>query len=536
MTFASLGLSDVLVRAVHDAGYNEPTPIQTQAIPAILNGGDLLAGAQTGTGKTAGFLLPILERLAQNPTDHGKIRVLILTPTRELAAQVEESVRVYGKYSDVKSLVVFGGVSINPQIKALKGKIDILVATPGRLLDHASQKTVNLSHIDTLVLDEADRMLDMGFIHDIKKVLAMLPAKRQNLLFSATFSDDIKALADKLLDNPALIEVARRNATAETISQKIYPVDRDKKRQLLAHLIKENNWFQVLVFTRTKHGANRLAEQLDKDGISSLAIHGNKSQSARTRALTEFKAGTLQVLCATDIAARGIDIDELPHVVNYELPNVPEDYVHRIGRTGRAGAEGEAISLVCIDEHKLLADIERLIKREIPREIVVGFEPDPNAKPEPILQGRRGQQQQQPRRGREGGNAGGGQRGGQQRQPRAEGEAERQPRRQQPQGGSGEQQGKPRPQGQGGKPRSGGQGQGQGARQGQGQGQKRQGGQGQGQADGNRSPRGNSQGQKRQDSGDNSRWDHQQPASNENTPIAALFSSPRRHGGGGRHH
>ncbi|WP_432720928.1 DEAD/DEAH box helicase [Jeongeupia wiesaeckerbachi] len=545
MTFSSLGLSDVLVRAVQDAGYTEPTPIQTQAIPAILNGGDLLAGAQTGTGKTAGFLLPILERLARNPTDHGKIRVLVLTPTRELAAQVEESVRVYGKYSDIKSMVMFGGVSINPQIKALKGKIDILVATPGRLLDHASQKTVDLSHIDTLVLDEADRMLDMGFIHDIKKVLALLPAKRQNLLFSATFSDDIKALADKLLDNPALIEVARRNATADTISQKIYPVDRDKKRQLLAHLIKQHNWFQVLVFTRTKHGANRLAEQLDKDGISALAIHGNKSQSARTRALTEFKAGTLQVLCATDIAARGIDIDELPHVVNYELPNVPEDYVHRIGRTGRAGAEGEAVSLVCVDEHKLLADIERLIKRPIPKEVIEGFEPDPDAKPEPILQGRRGQQQQPRRQGGQG--QGQGQQR-QQRQPRAEGES--QPRRQ---GGNGEQPAKPRPQGQGqgGKPRGqGGQGSGQPRQgQGQGQGQKRQGqGQGQGQANGNRPPRGNATGQgqgqgqgagnRRQQGGggDNSRWDHQQPASNENTPIAALFSTPRRHGGGGRHH
>ncbi|AOX99708.1 RNA helicase [Jeongeupia sp. USM3] len=530
-------MSDVLVRAVQDAGYTEPTPIQTQAIPAIINGGDLLAGAQTGTGKTAGFLLPILERLARNPTDHGKIRVLVLTPTRELAAQVEESVRVYGKYSSVKSMVMFGGVSINPQIKALKSRVDILVATPGRLLDHASQKTLDLSHIDTLVLDEADRMLDMGFIHDIKKVLALLPAKRQNLLFSATFSDDIKALADKLLDNPALIEVARRNATAETISQKVYPVDRDKKRQLLAQLIKQHNWFQVLVFTRTKHGANRLAEQLDKDGISALAIHGNKSQSARTRALTEFKAGTLQVLCATDIAARGIDIDELPHVVNYELPNVPEDYVHRIGRTGRAGAEGEAVSLVCVDEHKLLADIEKLIKREIPKEIVEGFEPDPSIKPEPILQGRRGQQQQQPRR-----QGGQGQRQQQPRQPRADGEAERQPRRQQD--GNSEQGRKPRPQGQGNKPRNQGQGQGQGqgARQGQGQGQKRQGGQGQ--ADGNRAPRGQGQGQgqgggnRRQQGGggDSSRWDHQQPASNENTPIAALFSTPRRHGGGGRHH
>ncbi|TCS73070.1 ATP-dependent RNA helicase RhlE [Sulfuritortus calidifontis] len=389
MSFASLGLSDALVRAVTERGYDQPTPIQTQAIPAVLSGGDLLAGAQTGTGKTAGFVLPLLQRLSQQPRPvaaHGRapIRALVLTPTRELAAQVEESVRAYGKYLPLHSMVMFGGVNINLQIQKLRGQVDILVATPGRLLDHVQQKTVDLNHIEILVLDEADRMLDMGFIRDIKKVLALLPKKRQNLLFSATFSDEIKALADSLLDKPALIEVARRNATADTVAQKVYPVDRDKKRQLLTHLIQEKQWFQVLVFTRTKHGANRLAEQLTKDGIPALAIHGNKSQAARTRALAEFKTGKLQVLVATDIAARGIDITELPHVVNYELPNVPEDYVHRIGRTGRAGAEGEAVSLVCVDEHKFLADIERLIKRKLPREVVPGFEPDPNARPEPI--------------------------------------------------------------------------------------------------------------------------------------------------------
>src|ERR1700744_5706556 len=389
MSFDSLGLSEPLLRAVNELGYTVPTPIQTQAIPAVLNGGDLLAGAQTGTGKTAGFTLPILQRLNSMPavaTGSGKraVPALILTPTRELAAQVEESVRAYGKYLKLKSTVMFGGVGINPQIDALRRGVDIVVATPGRLLDHMQQKTIDVSQLEILVLDEADRMLDMGFIHDIKRVLARLPSKRQNLLFSATFSDEIKALADSLLDTPALIEVARRNTTTELVEQKVYPVDRDKKRELLTHLIKQHNWFQVLVFTRTKHGANRLAEQLTKDGISSLAIHGNKSQSARTRALAEFKDQTLQVLVATDIAARGIDIDQLPHVVNYDLPNVPEDYVHRIGRTGRAGASGEAISLVGGDELQLLKDIEKLGKRPVPQEVIAGFEPDPTAKPEPI--------------------------------------------------------------------------------------------------------------------------------------------------------
>ncbi|WP_175656334.1 DEAD/DEAH box helicase [Burkholderia ambifaria] len=414
MSFESLGLAEPLVKAVNELGYTSPTPIQQQAIPAVLGGGDLLAGAQTGTGKTAGFTLPILQRLHMYYAEHRgakrAVRALILTPTRELAAQVEESVRAYSKYVKLRSTVMFGGVSINPQIDALKRGVDIVVATPGRLLDHMQQKTIDLSNLDILVLDEADRMLDMGFIHDIKRVLAKLPPQRQNLLFSATFSDEIKSLADSLLDSPALIEVARRNTTAESVAQKIHPVDRDRKRELLTHLIREHNWFQVLVFTRTKHGANRLAEQLTKDGISAMAIHGNKSQSARTRALAEFKSSTLQVLVATDIAARGIDIDQLPHVVNFDLPNVPEDYVHRIGRTGRAGATGEAVSLVCVDEKQLLRDIERLIKREIPQEVIAGFEPDPSAKPEPIQQ-RRGQQ---PR----GGNAGG---GGGNRQPRAGG-------------------------------------------------------------------------------------------------------------------
>jgi ATP-dependent RNA helicase RhlE len=408
MSFDSLGLSETLVRAVQELGYTSPTPIQLQAIPAVLNGGDLLAGAQTGTGKTAGFTLPILQRLSTSTSPAAAsanakrvIRALILTPTRELAAQVEESVRAYSKYLKLKSTVMFGGVGINPQIDALKRGVDIVVATPGRLLDHMQQKTIDLSHIEILVLDEADRMLDMGFIHDIKRVLAKLPAKRQNLLFSATFSDEIKALADSLLNSPALIEVARRNTTAETVAQKVHPVDRDRKRELLTHLIKQHNWFQVLVFTRTKHGANRLAEQLAKDGISALAIHGNKSQSARTRALSEFKDATLQVLVATDIAARGIDIDQLPHVVNFDLPNVPEDYVHRIGRTGRAGATGEAVSLVCVDELQLLKDIEKLIKRAVPQEVIAGFEPDPNARPEPIQRRSQGGGARPPREPRE---------------------------------------------------------------------------------------------------------------------------------------
>ena len=376
MSFSSLGLTDALVRAVADVGYTTPTPIQIQAIPAVLAGRDLLAGAQTGTGKTAGFVLPILQRLAERqPEGKRPIRCLILTPTRELAAQVEESVRVYGKYlPTLKSTVIFGGVNINPQIDALKGGADIVVATPGRLLDHHGQRTIDLSKVEVLVLDEADRMLDMGFIHDIKRVLKILPPKRQNLLFSATFSDEIRDLANGLLDHPDHIQATPRNSPVEAINQKVLTVDARRKAELLIHLVKENNWYQVLVFTRTKHGANKLAAQLLKHGITALPIHGNKSQNARTRALAEFKSGKLQVLVATDIAARGIDIDDLPHVVNFDIPNVPEDYVHRIGRTGRAGASGEAISLVAPDEMGLLRDIERLIKRALPREVLPGFE------------------------------------------------------------------------------------------------------------------------------------------------------------------
>jgi ATP-dependent RNA helicase RhlE len=375
MSFSSLGLSDALVRAVADVGYSMPTPVQVQSVPAVLAGRDLLAGAQTGTGKTAAFALPILHRLAAEPSaPRRRIRVLILTPTRELAAQVEESVRVYGKYLPLKSAVIFGGVNINPQIDALRRGVDIVVATPGRLLDHHGQRTIDLSSVDTLVLDEADRMLDMGFIHDIRRILAILPRRRQNLMFSATFPEEIRALAAGLLHDPASVQVTPRNSTVEAVAQKVLTVDARRKSELLAHLIKSKGWFQVLVFTRTKHGANRLAAQLEKNGIGALPIHGNKSQNARTRALAEFKSGDLQALVATDIAARGLDIEQLPHVVNFDLPHVPEDYVHRIGRTGRAGASGEAISLVSREEQPLLRDIERLIRRQLPREVVPGFE------------------------------------------------------------------------------------------------------------------------------------------------------------------
>ena len=392
MSFSTLGLSEALLRAIQDQGYTTPTPIQKQAIPVILNGNDILAGAQTGTGKTAGFTLPLLEKLTQIPSTKGKrkVRALILTPTRELATQVAESVKIYGKYLPFTSTVIFGGVGVNPQIATLRRGVDIVIATPGRLLDLIGQGAIDLSSVDTLILDEADRMLDMGFIHDIKKILAKLPKNRQNLLFSATFSNDIKKLADGLLNAPKNIEVARRNTSAETIAQKVYPVDCKRKRELLVRLIKEEDWKQVLVFTRTKHGANKLTEYLQNSMINAAAIHGNKSQSARTKALTNFKDGSVRVLVATDIAARGIDIDQLPHVVNFELPNVAEDYVHRIGRTGRAGNKGEAVSLVCIDEKMLLKDIERLIKKDIPKEIIDDFKPDPSIKAEPI-QKRRGQ-------------------------------------------------------------------------------------------------------------------------------------------------
>ncbi|MCS2163404.1 ATP-dependent RNA helicase RhlE [Scandinavium sp. H11S7] len=409
MSFETLGLNAEILRAVEEQGYRQPTPIQQQAIPAVLQGRDLMASAQTGTGKTAGFTLPLLQLLSQKePHAKGRrpVRALILTPTRELAAQVGENVREYSQYLNIRSLVVFGGVSINPQMMKLRSGVDVLVATPGRLLDLEHQNAVSLDKVEILVLDEADRMLDMGFIHDIRRVLAKLPAKRQNLLFSATFSDEIKGLASKLLHNPLEVEVARRNTASEQITQHVHFVDKKRKRELLSQMIGEGDWKQVLVFTRTKHGANHLAEQLNKDGIRSAAIHGNKSQGARTRALADFKSGDLRVLVATDIAARGLDIEELPHVVNYELPNVPEDYVHRIGRTGRAAATGEALSLVCVDEHKLLRDIERLLKKEIPRIAVEGYEVDPSIQAEPIQNGRQGrggrggqsQSQGQPRR------------------------------------------------------------------------------------------------------------------------------------------
>lgn len=384
LSFNELGLCEPILRAISDTGYTNPTPIQAKAIPLVLNGGDLLAGAQTGTGKTAGFTLPILHLLTQKPLAAGKgrPRCLILSPTRELAAQIEESVTVYGKHLPLTSTVIFGGVNINPQITRLKKPLDILVATPGRLLDHAGQNTIDLSGVEILVLDEADRMLDMGFIRDIKKILALLPKQRQNLLFSATFSDEIKALADGLLHNPGFVEVARRNTASELVTQTVHMVPQAHKRDLVSHLVKINDWKQVLVFTRTKHGANRLAEKLVKDGIEAAAIHGNKSQGARTRALADFKSGAIRVLVATDIAARGLDIDQLPQVINFELPNVPEDYVHRIGRTGRAGSSGAAVSLVDREEIKLLKDIEKLIKREIPRIPVEGFTPAANPEPE----------------------------------------------------------------------------------------------------------------------------------------------------------
>jgi ATP-dependent RNA helicase RhlE len=428
MNFADLGLAEPILRAVREQGYETPTPIQQQAIPMVLSGGDLLAGAQTGTGKTAGFTLPLLHRLMAKPPVAGTkrvVRALVLTPTRELAAQVEENVRAYGKHLPLHSMVMFGGVGMQPQINALRRGVDILVATPGRLLDIQQQGHLDLRQVEILVLDEADRMLDMGFIHDIKKIMATLPTNRQTLLFSATFSDEIKALADRLLKSPQLIEVARRNATADTVSQRVYWTGRERKKDLLAELIGKNNWNQVLVFTRMKHGANRLAEFLNKQDISAMAIHGNKSQGARTKALSEFKAGSLQVLVATDIAARGIDIDELPHVVNFELPNVPEDYVHRIGRTGRAGCEGEALSLVCPDEEPFLKDIERLIKRTLNRETLAGFEVPSTERAEPIQIGRQTIGVRGPARSGGGGGGGGGQRHGQSRSAPRDGQAPR---------------------------------------------------------------------------------------------------------------
>jgi ATP-dependent RNA helicase RhlE len=393
MTFENLNLAPAILKAVLEQGYTVPTPIQAQAIPAVLAGGDLLGGAQTGTGKTAAFVLPMLQRLSSEPSLKNKrgvnaVRALIMTPTRELAAQVEESVRLYGKYLELSSMVMFGGVGMGAQIEKLRRGVDILVATPGRLLDHASQGTLDLSQVQILVLDEADRMLDMGFIHDIKKVLALVPKQKQTLLFSATFSDEIRDLANGLLRDPLHIQVTPRNTTVQRITQTIHPVGRGKKKALLTHIINEHNWSQVLVFTRTKFGANNVAEHLTKNGIPAMALHGNKSQTARTQALQDFKSGSIRALVATDIAARGIDIDELPHVVNYEIPNVSEDYVHRIGRTGRAGNSGEAVSLVCLDEEGFMQDIERFTKQNIEKVIVPGFEAEPGEKAEPLAMGR----------------------------------------------------------------------------------------------------------------------------------------------------
>lgn len=401
MPFSALGLLPELTRALVDRGYTEPTPVQARVIPEILAGRDVLAGAQTGTGKTAGFTLPILQRL-HGGTPSKAPRVLILVPTRELASQVNESVASYGKYLRQRSLVIFGGVSINPQIDHLRRGADILVATPGRLLDHVQQHNVDLSRIEIFVLDEADRMLDMGFIADIRRVIRHLPKKRQNLLFSATYSDDMRRLAQTLLHDPAEIEVARRNAAVEAVEQRAYMIAKDQKRALLSHLIQDGDWSQVLVFTRTKHGANRLTKQLQQDGIEAAAIHGNKSQSARTAALSDFKNFRIRALVATEVASRGLDIKELPYVVNYELPNVPEDYVHRIGRTGRAGATGIAVSLVSSDESSLLRDIEKLLRKSIPHAVVPAFRPAPPALREDSYE-RSSQPQSHQRRPQQGG-------------------------------------------------------------------------------------------------------------------------------------
>ena len=391
MSFAPLGLAPEFLRAVADQGYTEPTPVQAAAIPLVLAGRDLMAGAQTGTGKTAAFVLPMLQRLGVPNADprsgRRPIRALVLAPTRELALQVEESVRVYGRHWGVRSTAVYGGVGFAPQVAALRRSPDVVVATPGRLLDHVGQRTIDLSGVEILVLDEADRMLDMGFIRDIRRVLEVLPARRQNLLFSATFSDDIRSLASGFLHDPASVQVTPRNSATPLVRQVVHPVDRERKRELLSHLIRTGAIDQALVFTRTKHGANRLAQQLERDGIAAVAIHGNKSQGQRVRALADFKGGRTPILVATEIAARGLDIDGLPHVVNFELPMVPEDYVHRIGRTGRAGAPGHAVSLVCVDEHKLLREIERVLGAPIPSEAIAGFEPDRSVRPEPILRG-----------------------------------------------------------------------------------------------------------------------------------------------------
>ena len=393
MKFEELNLAPAILQAVQEQGYDTPTPVQAQAIPIVLAGHDLLAGAQTGTGKTAAFMLPILHKLSLSEAGRNKfggkaIRALVLTPTRELAAQIEESAKDYGKYLSLQSTVVFGGVGMKPQVDRVKRGVDVLVATPGRLLDLQGQGLLDLASIEILVLDEADSMLDMGFIHDVKKILALVPKEKQSLLFSATFSDEIRDLAATLLKNPQSIQVTPSNTTVQRISQVIHPVGRGKKKEVLVHIINLHNWSQVLVFTRTKFGANNVADYLTKNGIKSMALHGNKSQTARTQALAGFKSGDIRVLVATDIAARGIDIEDLPHVVNYEIPNVSEDYVHRIGRTGRAGASGEAVSLVCLDEEGFMMEIERFTKQEIPVQILEGFGPEPGEKPEPIAMGR----------------------------------------------------------------------------------------------------------------------------------------------------
>jgi ATP-dependent RNA helicase RhlE len=454
MNFEELNLAPAIMQAVRELGYETPTPIQAQAIPAVLAGQDLLAGAQTGTGKTAAFTLPMLHKLSlsepgQNRFGGKAIRALVLTPTRELAAQVEESVRDYGKYLKLDSTVIFGGVGMNPQINKVKRGVDILVATPGRLLDLQGQGFLDLSTIEMLVLDEADRMLDMGFIHDVKKVLALVPKEKQSLLFSATFSDEIRELANNLLKNPQSIQVTPSNTTVQRITQVIHPVGRNKKKDVLLHIIQKNDWSQVLVFTRTKFGANNVADFLTKNGVKAMALHGNKSQTARTQALAGFKSGEIRALVATDIAARGIDIEDLPHVVNYEIPNVSEDYVHRIGRTGRAGASGEAVSLVCLDEEGFMMDIERFTKQEIPVQLLEGFGPEPGEVAEPIAMGRqtlwggagkppsrdvmaaaaKAARQDMMQRIRENKASGGGQG---QRQPRAEGQGQPRPSRNNP--------------------------------------------------------------------------------------------------------
>ncbi|WP_374669691.1 DEAD/DEAH box helicase [Ramlibacter sp.] len=480
MTFDELNLAPAILKAVHEEGYETPTPIQAQAIPAVLAGKDLLAGAQTGTGKTAAFTLPLLHKLSKG---HGKtnkfgqdgIAALVLTPTRELAAQVEESVRTYGKYLPLTSTVIFGGVGMNPQIDRIKRGVDILVATPGRLLDLQQQGHLDLSTVEILVLDEADRMLDMGFLPDVKKVLALVPKDKQSLLFSATFSDEIRDLANTLLRDPQSIQVTPRNTTVQRITQVIHPVGREKKKALLAHVIQEHDWSQVLVFTRTKFGANHVADYLNKQGITAMALHGNKSQTARTQALAGFKSGEIRALVATDIAARGIDIDDLPHVVNYEIPNVPEDYVHRIGRTGRAGKEGQAVSLVCLDEEGFMQEIERFTKQEIPVQVVEGFGPDEGEQAQPIAMGRQvlwGGKGRMP--SREVMNAAAKAARSEMMQRIRENKAKEGERSARPRNGGGEGQGEGR--GQGPKPQGGRGGQGAG----QGKGQQARGGRGQG--------------------------------------------------------